>query len=154
MGTWRCDRRLAAPCNPAGHSDFKVYFLVELPRQHEFGRVVYGVGFRRQSVRAWARTPQLLGFVEPMTASRMVTRCNVARCCIARARAGLPCRLRRTTATYGVGLTRPVVRAGWSRCPGLSFIQVGHCSVEGYYLLGLGIATLQGHRGWVTKVMD
>ena len=49
-----------------------------------------GFGFRRQSVRG-GRTPQLLGLVEPTTASRITARCTVAWCCIARARAGSSC---------------------------------------------------------------
>ena len=64
---------------------------------------VWPSGLRRwlqgQSVRAWVRTPQLLGFVEPMTASTMVTRCNVAGCCITRAQADSPCRSPGTTVT-------------------------------------------------------
>ena len=66
----------------------KVYCLVEMTRQHDslalqYGRAAYGAGFRRQSVRAWVRIPQLLCTGTPLSHGSIlsaVTRHNAVRC--------------------------------------------------------------------------
>ena len=104
------------PRRSAPKAQINIKYMFYILSRKNRNMTVWPSGLRRwlqgQSVRAWVRTPQLLGFVEPMTASTMVTRCNVAGCCITRAKADSPCRSPGTTVT------------GWSeQAPGQSRLE-------------------------------